>query len=372
MIRSGQPYGSLGKVTGIGSFDVAEGGHWTSIVSLERPIVNQALLEKGVAIAHYNGPTDTPGITYNKFFPPQISDAGLVASPGLVDPIFIYLSGFFLDQQLVLLGGDTPQAPELAPGLTFRVFQAARLNRAETILACDLQDASGFGPQTLLRLEPNSNTPSQSVIVQTGDILPGLPGPVVNVADDLREFDLSDNGNLMFLVHTEGGLDWVLLNGEVVLREDDPIEPLGYTLDQVFELNTNDRGDWAVNAWYDTPAGDRDYVLVKNGELLAYEGGPGPHGFLFTSFGGVLEVADSGSTLYRAVWDDPDLSRNEGLFLDERLIVQEGVTVVEGELLTRLGTATLSDDGRTLLFSGGLGEDAGASDVLMRADLSGN
>ena len=50
--------------------------------------------------------------------------------------------------------------------------------------------------------------------------------------------------------------------------------------------------------------------------------------FLLTSFGtGPIDVDDAGNVLWYGEWDDPDGDVNSGLFFNDRLIVQEAISV---------------------------------------------
>jgi hypothetical protein len=67
-----------------------------------------------------------------------------------------------------------------------------------------------------------------------------------------------------------------------------------------------------------------------------------------------VHLADNGTMLWYGDWDDTDTSRDTGLFLNDQLVVQEGVTVVDGSVVQTLRGIQdgydLSDDGSWMIF----------------------
>ena len=126
----------------------------------------------------------------------------------------------------------------------------------------------------------------------------------------------------------------------------------------VMALNNN--GDWAMRA---TLAGDTttDTVIVSNGQVVAQEGsGNAAIGsFVFTSFGtGPVDINDAGGVLYYGDWDDANADIDTGLFLNDMLVVQEGVTTIDGIIVDTIASGqdafSMSDNGRWLIFEGTL------------------
>jgi hypothetical protein len=69
-------------------------------------------------------------------------------------------------------------------------------------------------------------------------------------------------------------------------------------------------------------------------------------------------LGNDGRVLWWGQWSDPDMTRDTGLFLDDELVVQEGVTQVGTETLMALASSTdsfqLSPSGRFVIFEGTL------------------
>jgi hypothetical protein len=98
-------------------------------------------------------------------------------------------------------------------------------------------------------------------------------------------------------------------------------------------------------------------LIVKNGAKFRQEGDsvPGLPAFKFTSFGsGPIDLADTGDVLWYGDWDDAATDFDTGLFLNDELIVQEGVTTIGGVIVDSLSGVQdgyfISDDGRFIIF----------------------
>jgi hypothetical protein len=102
-----------------------------------------------------------------------------------------------------------------------------------------------------------------------------------------------------------------------------------------------------------------DNVIILDAAKFKQEGDPAPGlsagVFTLTTFGtGPLEVSDGGDVLWYGDWNDPNLDIDTGLFLNDTLLVQEGVTVLEGSVVDSLRGIEdgyhMSSDGRYIIF----------------------
>ena len=364
LLAPGDAVGELGLVTRVGTFDAARGGGWIATVCLDAPLTVEALVQDGVPIAAFNAPTSVPGITYFFAGPPALSDNGSAAWPSLVEPFFIYGAALFIDGELTLLGTTAPTAPGLPAGSTFRMFQAVRHARDGVVVVCDLNIPSAPGHQVLLAVDAAG---AQSVVAQTGDVLPGLPGPLTSLADGVDEFDVDRSGAVTYTA-AAGAVAAVVVDGTVVLRTGDPLPPQGLAFTAVRAVAHNEAGRWAAVVALADPTGGSLGALVVDGQVVALEGDPAPGGGALTFVDWRVDVTDHGDVLWRATTDGPP-DQNEVLVLGQRPLVAEGTTTINGRLLTALGRAAIAADGRTLLFTGGFGPTATTTDALLRAAL---
>jgi hypothetical protein len=151
-------------------------------------------------------------------------------------------------------------------------------------------------------------------------------------------------------------------------------------------LDVNNSGEWVMRGDLDGATTD-DSLIVKNGaEVIAREGDPVPAAvgaFTFTNFGtGAVAIAENGDVIYFATWNDPDTTRNQGIFVNDELLAQKGVTIVDGQVLTAISAVesnfSASPNGRFIVFEGALSGsiegafliDRGEADCV--ADFDGN
>ena len=128
-------------------------------------------------------------------------------------------------------------------------------------------------------------------------------------------------------------LDKVLcLNGSVLARKGDQ-SPIPRRIYERFgELDLNDSGSYAHFATLD---GDilSDEVIIKDGQKFVQEGDQlsdlDPW-VVERLPGEILEVSNRGDVLWLARTDNPDGSQDEVLMLNQKAIVQTGITIVQG------------------------------------------
>jgi hypothetical protein len=147
----------------------------------------------------------------------------------------------------------------------------------------------------------------------------------------------------------------------MLARDGDPSPVAGRMWGSLFHprLSLNDAGDWVVIDRLDSTDQLTDEIIVKNGAKLVQEGDAlatlGGHRLRGFGSGGA-RLDDAGNVLWWGRWDDPDQTRNRGLFLNDRLLVQTGRVRIDGMLLTEIddrpGALAITPDGRRILFRG--------------------
>jgi hypothetical protein len=195
-----------------------------------------------------------------------------------------------------------------------------------------------------------------------------------------HEFTINNNADMMFAADLTGGVSTnaVYINTNPVALQGMP-SPVGgrnwSSLSSV-ELDMNNLGDYVFSGSLDGDAAS-NLLLVRNGvkfrqegDTLASIGGV----FAFTSFGsGPLWINDDGEVLWFGDWDDPDTDVDTGLFIDDELIVQEGVTTVNGVVIDSLSGVqdgyAMSRNGRYILFEATLVGGINGAYLIDRASL---
>jgi hypothetical protein len=100
-------------------------------------------------------------------------------------------------------------------------------------------------------------------------------------------------------------------------------------------------------------------------------------GWLLTAFGTSSNVAidDANNVLWFGDWNDPDTTRDTGLFLNGELLVQEGVTMINGMLLTSINqiqdNLAISPNGQYIIFKGILDGSIDAAIIIQVPEPTG-
>jgi hypothetical protein len=123
------------------------------------------------------------------------------------------------------------------------------------------------------------------------------------------------------------------------------------------EVDINDTGHW-VAAWDDdNPTTTDDGFILVDGNIYVQEGQAAPIGGGFVLEGvsfnnGGVQISEIGDITWTAEWNDPDTSKDKGLYRNFQLLVQEGVTMIGGLAVIDIRTSqsgeemSVSDSGR--------------------------
>lgn len=123
------------------------------------------------------------------------------------------------------------------------------------------------------------------------------------------------------------------------------------------EVDINDVGTW-VAVWDDDNTDtSQDFFINVNGTIFQQEGQAPPGiggGFVITGAGwGHVQISDAGDITWMCDWDDPDTTIDSGLFRNNELLVQEGVTLIGGVAVDTISTSSdggaVSDNGQYIL-----------------------
>jgi len=367
LARVGDPAGQSGQITYFSSPDTGGGRHWTAIVGTDSPVAPWVILVDGRNAS--DGDIGVPG--YWAYEQPRVNADRVAAWPG-TEIENSFQSALFVHGRLALLEGDPVAYPGAAEGLVFRLFRTVHVNRTQVVVSCVLDDANPgpLGLQVLLRLVPDERGGfRQELLAQSGESLPGMSSPIAALAGLGHQCDLNAGGDVLFLTTESNGQSWVYLNDRLVLREGQAIGPDGLILEDIYAVNTNDLGDVAVHGR--TPDDLQGVVglLAVNGQVVAVAGDPVPGypGQTLQHVGGSAVLTNAGEVLWWGRVQDAPAESDEVLFLGERVLLREGETLVDGQVLSSFSEYDISDDGRVLVFTGGLGAEAGARDTLIRA-----
>jgi hypothetical protein len=147
---------------------------------------------------------------------------------------------------------------------------------------------------------------------------------------------LNDDGDAMYFADLDGDSttdDTIWINSTLIAQEEGP-SPIGgrtwATLSSP-ELDLNNKGEYVFSGSLNGDSAS-NLLIDKKGTKFKQEGDSvtTDNGtFSLTSFGsGPILIDDFGNVLWYGDWDDANTDEDTGLFLNDLLLVQEGVTSV--------------------------------------------
>jgi hypothetical protein len=377
--RANDSVSGVGQLTTIDSLSVANGGLWMVEGDTNDPNTNTdgVVLRQGVLAAREGDLLAAPaGASIGAFGSggAPLNSAGRWAWNYTLDGATTTSdSGIFFDNTLVLQEGNLSSAPQFTPGTPYIGFFGAKLNDAGQILVMASVEDTAI-TSTVDRalvfavVDANGALLSENVLFKEGDLLPGQTTQfVADFATGPHGWDLNDNGDVLFIADLDGATtsDGVVYRNSALLAQEGAPSPIAgrnwSSLSTSQRVALNNAGDTVFTA---TLSGDMatDTVIVKNGAIFQQEGNPAPGvsgGWILTGFGtGPVDLDDQGNVYWFGDWNDTDTTRDTGIYRNDQLIVQEGVTVIGGQLLTAIATVQenlmVSDDGEWLIFEGTL------------------
>jgi len=390
--RANDTVSGVGQLTSIDSLAVANGGLWMVEGDTNDPNTNTdgVVLRQGLLAAREGDLLTAPaGASIGAFGSggAPINSAGRWAWNYTLDGATTTTdSGIYFDNTLVIQEGSVSSAPQFSAGTPYTGFFGAKLNNVGQILVMASVDDTAIASTTdralvLATVDASGLLLSENVLFKEGDLLPGQSTQfVADFATGPHGWDLNDNGDVLFIADLDGATTSdgaVYRNAALLAQEGAPSPAAGRnwnSLSTSQRVALNNAGDTLFTA---TLSGDTttDTVIVKNGAIFQQEGNPAPGvsgGWILTGFGtGPVDLDDQGNVYWFGDWNDTDTTRDTGIFRNDQLLVQEGVTVIGGQVLTAIATVQenlmVSDDGEWLIFEGTVGGLSTA--VLVRMTL---
>ncbi len=340
--------------------------------------VDSVLLRNGTMVLRESDPLPGPaGIGLGGFDSNSLNNAGQIgfnsfrdgAATGMDSGIHAYLDTTavpLVSTVLVLLeGADAPGFPASTPVLGY--FDV-KLNDTGTLMAMTSINAAAIPSSVdrvlyLLTTDASTGGVSTSTIVAAdGDILTGQASALTDFGTGPHETALNNAGDLLFAVDIPGADAIYHYDGTFteLAQEGDasPVMLRSWATLTSTSLDLNNSGQHVYRGSLD---GDTttNCLLVKDGMKFMQEGDtiPAIGGvFTFESFGtDPLLIDVGGNVVWYGEWSDPDGDIDSGLFRNEALLIQEGVTTVAGlGIIDTLRGVTdgfaLSDSGRYLVI----------------------
>jgi hypothetical protein len=379
LVMQGDFVPDVGLVTRIDSLAVNENGDWLVEVDTDNPntAVDAAVLKNGsVLYREGHALAQPPGASIRTFDSLNLNSAGNIGwnlflngtSGGSDD------SGIFFNDVLVLQESWISTAAAFSPGTPYIGFFEARMNDSNQIFVV----ASVDDPQiptsvdrALVRIDYTQATGQyqEHVLAKEGDVLPGMSVPVADFGTGPNNFAFNNAGQAIYIVTATGtvGNQAIYRDLNLLALKDDESPVPGRTWTILSSSSGVELSNTGHHVYTGRISGDTatNLLIVRNGQKFRQTGDPAPSLAPWTlqNFGSsqIVYISDDGDVLWYGDWDDPDTTRDTGLFLNDHLLIQKGVTTVDGMTITQIFNVTngyrMSRNGRFVIVEVNL--DAG-------------
>jgi hypothetical protein len=390
LVLEGDGVEGVGLATRIDLLAVNNKGEWLVEADTDNADTDadSVMLKNGSLLLREGDPIDVPtGGTINGFDAVNLNLFGhsgwnifLADTGGLSTD-----SGMFYDDVLVFQESTISEAEGFTDGTPYIGFFDSKMNDHDQILIMASVDDPAIPSsvdRALVRVDYDAGkgTYTETVLGKEGDILPGQVEAVADYGTDPDEFDWNNAGDVMFIADLEGDAAFDLalyLNDELLAQEGfaSPVEGRNWQSFGSASVAINNLGAYAYRADLDGDTAD-DLVIVAGGEVFVREGDAAPDGQPLMSFGSSPDLNDAGEVLWVAVWDDVNGAEVEALMLDDAVLVQTGVTEIDGSLVTDLGIGEdhffTSSNGNFVIFEATLatGQEGAFLVSLCAADFN--
>ncbi len=272
--------------------------------------------------------------------------------------------------QLYQEGLTLCSAPGPAFGLVYTELSACWQNDNNQLLVGGRVGSLGDEILITVELDPVLGTVlSETMLALEKETLLGHGSPVQGVSFGKGRNAINNSGDVLWFVddeHTDPGGDCrsdsnFYFNTTLLYNEGDAFPTTALeTFDSLdlAEVDLNNNGDFVFSGFDRRPETEDLWIFKSIGgviSVLAHEGDPvpasvgGPWVTKGFGFGGQVSLSDDGDVLWFLDWNDPDTSKDTGLLFNDTLIMQEGVTLLDGSVVLAVpsdeSSVALSDDG---------------------------
>ncbi len=372
LVEQGTEIFGIGTVTKVNSYRVGDNGDWYALVETDAPITeNFVILRNGIPMLQEGDTLPEPsGSEVRKFERISANSNGglgllllLRGVPTSSDAVVVY-NTHLLGQE-----GELCEAPEFALGTTWRSFKGVSINDSNTVLCVGNVDdptiASTLDPCAVRFItDENGEIVSQNAVLKEGDYLPDTGRLVKGFGTTSFTVDINSEGDyLIYLLSNDAtGRDenvYLSLDGALtsVAQEGTPAPVAGRIWDSFtnVRIDMNNRGEYVLGAKLE---GSQDnQLLVKNGEKFRQVGDniqALPQYQIEDFVQTPVMISDMGQVFWTCVTTAPDVHWDQGIFMGETMLVQEGATLINGLTIHRLyqtrNAFFVSPSGRFLAF----------------------
>jgi hypothetical protein len=371
LLLDGDPVPGVGLVTSIDNIAVNNAGDWLVEADTDHPDTEAdgVLIRNGILLLREGDALSMPrGASLDSFDSIVLNNQGesgwnffLDGTQGTSDD-----SGIYFGTTLVVQESDEVMAPGFSPGTLYLGFFDVKINDQGALLSVlSIEDPAipTTVDRALLRF-PGGAGPGEAILKE-GDLLSGQTDVIADLGTGPHQSAFNAAGGILIFVDlagataTDGAI--YLINGSPVLLAQEgspsPVTGRNWLTLSAPALDLNGSGGYVHTGQLDGDAAT-NALIVRNGAVFRQEGDAPPGlektGFAITSFGtGPLEINDRGGVLWYADWNDPDTEADTGLYLDDVMLLQEGVSVLEGSIVDIIRGVEdgyhMSDDGSLIV-----------------------
>lgn len=369
VVVEGDAVPGVGLVETIDNVAINNTGTWIVEVNTSFANIDQdsVLLRDGVLYLRegFGGLSAPPGAIIDSFDSVTLSNGGDGGFNFFIDPFPSGEdSGVYLNTDLLIQEGSVATAPQFTAGTPYLGFFDVKINDSdELMIIASIDDVAIPSSVDRAIVITNTQTHVQTVLAKEGDVLPGQVETVADFGTGPHQSAFNDLGDVLYFADLTGSTaadGVVYLNSTLLAQEGSasPVTGRDYELLSSRGLDVNNLGGYVFKA---NLTGDTstDEVLVSNGAVFMQEGDSPTAigGFSLTGFGtgsGPVQIDDAGNILWFGDWNDPNTDIDSGLFLNDELLVQEGVTMIDGLLVDTISSSQdaffLSDNGAWAIF----------------------
>lgn len=286
----------------------------------------------------------------------------------------------FYDSTPILRPADASRSSAFPAGSYWSAIHDAAVNdRGEVFVVGDITPPSGSSgsKQVIAKLTVDAAgqvTSEQTLFADFDKVADGAG--VTSAANPPRhawEWEANNAGQVLVsltLFPSSGGSAAALYRDGTQLFKSGQATPVaGHVYGWIRASHMNDAGDWAAVVTLDSSS--TEGLLVRDGQKVVAVGDLLSNGYHLTTLDPITYIGNDGAVFWSGAWDDPNGARNIGIFRDQQLLVQQGVTSLDGATFSALNHTGLgmsfaaSDDGRQLAFGGTLAD--GRTGLFMMA-----
>ncbi|HYE62040.1 MAG TPA: hypothetical protein VD997_08585 [Phycisphaerales bacterium] len=374
----------IGAITSVDNVMVNNSGHW--LVECDTNNANTAadgIIIRGGAIAYQQGtilPPPANGVIGISSFDDLVlnnnGDSGwnwfLSGATTSTD------SGIFFNDRLLIQEGTHSTATGFSPSTPYIGWFGCKMNDANQILMVASVDDPALAStvdRALVRVDYNSSTQTftETVLAKEGEAVGA--STIADFSTDAAAFAWNQSGTPMYCAELVASTtDALFVGSTIVAQELQPSPIAGRTWEILNDrpLDLNNSGAWVVRGNLTGDTIDDEVIVKGDGTVVAREGQAVPAAlgpWAFTGFGSApVQMDDSGNVVWYGDWNDPSTNVDNGLFWNGDLLIQDGVTVVDGQTVTTVrGIAdgfAMSDNGRYLIVRVVLGTSTDAAVLI--------